>query len=57
MAGLAVGSYVSGRIVDRITRRSALLALYGGMEISIGICAMLVPFHDPGGSADLPIRL
>ncbi len=43
MAGLAVGSYVSGRIVDRLTRRGTLLTLYGGMEISIGICAMLVP--------------
>ena len=43
MAGLALGSYLSGRIVDRFTRRDALLALYGGMEISIGLCAMLVP--------------
>ena len=43
MAGLALGSYLSGRIVDRFTRRGALLALYGGMEISIGLYAMLVP--------------
>ncbi|BBO82314.1 hypothetical protein DSCO28_28800 [Desulfosarcina ovata subsp. sediminis] len=43
MAGLALGSYLSGRIVDRFARRGTLLALYGGMEISIGLCAMLVP--------------
>lgn len=43
MAGLALGSYLSGRFVDRIHRRSTLLALYGAMEIGIGACALLVP--------------
>ena len=44
MAGLALGSYLSGRIVDRFTRRGALLCMYGLLEIGIGICALLVPF-------------
>ena len=43
MAGLALGSYLSGRIVDRFSRRATLLALYGGIEIGIGVYALLVP--------------
>ncbi|WP_319408306.1 fused MFS/spermidine synthase [uncultured Desulfosarcina sp.] len=43
MAGLALGSYLAGRTVDRFTRRDRLLALYGKMEIGIGICALAVP--------------
>ena len=43
MAGLALGSYLSGRTVDRIARRGRLLALYGAMEIGIGLCALFVP--------------
>ncbi len=43
MGGLAVGSYLSGRIADRFTRRRTLLAMYGILEIGIGICALLVP--------------
>jgi spermidine synthase len=43
MAGLALGSYLSGRVVDRFTRRRDLLLIYGIMEFGIGICALLVP--------------
>ena len=43
MAGLALGSYFSGKIVDRITNRRALLTLYGAMELGIGAFALLVP--------------
>jgi spermidine synthase len=43
MAGLALGSYLSGRIADRFSRRATLLELYGGMEIGIGVYALLVP--------------
>ncbi|GAB6906318.1 hypothetical protein JCM12296A_21530 [Desulfosarcina cetonica] len=55
MAGLALGSYLSGRLIDRITwritrrvtrrvtRRSALLAVYGVMELGIGACALFIP--------------
>jgi spermidine synthase len=40
MAGLALGSYVFGRLVD--TRRNALL-VYGLLEGGVGIYALLVP--------------
>ncbi|MHC5035388.1 MAG: fused MFS/spermidine synthase, partial [Planctomycetota bacterium] len=40
-AGLAVGSYVAGRIIDR-TRIHPLLA-YGVMEAMIGVYALLLP--------------
>ncbi len=43
MAGLALGSYFSGKIVDRIAKRRSLLAMYGAMEIGIGVFALLVP--------------
>jgi MFS family permease len=44
MAGLALGSYLAGRSIDRFTSRSALLALYGKLEAGIGACALAVPF-------------
>ncbi|MBN1932057.1 MAG: fused MFS/spermidine synthase [Desulfobacterales bacterium] len=44
MAGLALGGYLAGRTIDRFTSRSALLALYGKLEIGIGIFALAVPF-------------
>lgn len=40
MAGLAVGSYVAGRLADRL--RQPLL-VYGLVEVSIGITALLAP--------------
>ena len=44
MAGMALGSYLAGRIVDRIAGRGKLLSLYGLLEIGIGIYAVAVPF-------------
>ncbi len=44
MAGLAFGSYMAGRTIDRFVSRSALLALYGKLETGIGIFALCVPF-------------
>ena len=44
MAGLALGSYLAGRIIDKFSTRSALLALYAKLETGIGICALAVPF-------------
>lgn len=41
MGGLALGSYLFGRLADR-TRRH--LVLYGVLEIIIGVVALLVPF-------------
>ena len=43
MAGLALGSFAAGRIVDRQTQRRRLLTLYGTIEIGIGAFALLVP--------------
>src|SRR5678815_5624610 len=40
MAGLALGSFLSGRYVDR---RPPSLALYAGLEAAIGVSAILLP--------------
>ena len=40
MAGLALGSFWSGRYVDR---RPRVLALYAGLEVGIGVSAVLLP--------------
>ena len=40
MAGLGLGSFLSGRFVDRMRR---VLPLYGALEIGIGIFALLFP--------------
>ena len=44
MAGLALGGYMAGRRIDRVSSRSSLLAIYGGLELGIGIFALSVPF-------------
>ena len=44
MAGMALGSYLAGRLVDRSSGRGALLSFYGLLEIGIGVCAVSVPF-------------
>src|SRR6266481_345286 len=41
MAGLAVGSYLIGRLIDR--RPKSGLRYYAAMEIGIGLYALLVP--------------
>jgi spermidine synthase len=43
MGGLALGSYVAGKYIDRIPSKSNLLSLYGMVEVAIGICALLIP--------------
>ncbi|MEZ4526445.1 MAG: fused MFS/spermidine synthase [Desulfobacterales bacterium] len=43
MAGMALGSYLAGRSADRFTSRSALLRVYGKLEMGIGFCALAVP--------------
>lgn len=40
MGGLALGSYLGGRLADRLKRP---LALYGTLEILIGLCGLAVP--------------
>ena len=44
MAGLALGSYIASRKVDRIRTRGVLLWLYGLLECGIGIYGLLLPF-------------
>ncbi len=43
MAGLALGSWRAGRVIDRQPGRAALLALYGKLELGIGVLALAVP--------------
>jgi spermidine synthase len=44
MGGLALGSWLAGKHIDRIKSRSGLLALYGKVEVIIGIYGLLLPF-------------
>ena len=44
MGGLALGSYLAGRYIDRLTSRVAPLSLYGKLEVVIGVYALLLPF-------------
>jgi spermidine synthase len=44
MGGLALGSWLAGRYIDRIATRGSLLSLYGKAEIAIGIYGLLLPF-------------
>lgn len=43
MAGLALGSYVASRKVDRVRTRGDLLWLYGLLECGIGVYGLLLP--------------
>jgi len=42
MGGLALGSYVAGKHIDRLSK-SRLLLLYGSVEVAIGVYALLIP--------------
>ena len=44
MAGLALGSYLAGRTIDRFSSRASLLSLYGKIEIGVGVYAGVLPF-------------
>jgi spermidine synthase len=44
MGGLALGSWLAGRYIDRIVTRGNLLSLYGKAELAIGIYGLLLPF-------------
>jgi spermidine synthase len=43
MGGLAVGSWLAGKYIDRISSRRNLLSLYGKVELAIGIYGLLLP--------------
>jgi spermidine synthase len=44
MGGLALGSWLAGKYIDRISSRLNLLSLYGKVELAIGIYGLLLPF-------------
>ena len=44
MAGLALGSYIASRKVDRVRSRGDLLWFYGLLECGIGVYGLLLPF-------------
>jgi spermidine synthase len=43
MGGLALGSWIAGKYVDRISSKGNLLALYGKVEFAIGVYGILLP--------------
>lgn len=43
MGGLALGSRLAGKRIDRIDSRRSLLSLYGKLELAIGIYGLLLP--------------
>jgi spermidine synthase len=43
MGGLALGSWLAGRYIDRIASRRQLLLLYGIVELGIGMYGLLLP--------------
>jgi spermidine synthase len=43
MGGLALGSWLAGKYIDRISSRRNLLFLYGKVEIAIGIYGVMLP--------------
>ena len=43
MGGLSLGSYLAGRRIDRIPEKKEMLALYGKLEVAIGIYGLLLP--------------
>jgi spermidine synthase len=43
MGGLALGSWLAGKYIDRITSKRNLLSLYGKVEVAIGIYGLMLP--------------
>jgi spermidine synthase len=43
MGGLGLGSYVAGRVIDRIESPLALVKAYGWLELAVGAYALLIP--------------
>ena len=43
MGGLALGSWAVGRYISHLSSKNALLALYGKLELAIGVYALLLP--------------
>lgn len=43
MAGLGIGSFFAGRLVDKIEKPGSLIKLYGLLELVIALFAILIP--------------
>lgn len=43
MGGLALGSYLAGKHIDRITPKRNLVSLYGKVEVAMGVYGLLLP--------------
>jgi spermidine synthase len=43
MGGLGLGSYLAGKVVDRIGSSLSLVKVYGWLELTIGAYALLIP--------------
>ncbi len=44
MGGLGIGSYIAGRIIDRVRYPLALIRIYGLLEIGVGAYGLVLPF-------------
>ncbi|MDP2643650.1 MAG: fused MFS/spermidine synthase [Desulfobacterales bacterium] len=44
MGGLALGSFLAGKTIDRNPSKKRMLCLYGAVEIAIGVYGLIVPF-------------
>jgi len=43
MGGLALGSYLAGRVADRLPNPATALLLYGGLELVVGVYGLIFP--------------
>jgi spermidine synthase len=43
MAGLGFGSYLAGKMIDRITKPEKLIRIYGFLELGIGLYCLVLP--------------
>ncbi|MBI1851737.1 MAG: fused MFS/spermidine synthase [Planctomycetes bacterium] len=48
MGGLAIGSYVAGRVVDRVQDARKVLRAYGWLEGAIGLYCLAIPLIERG---------
>lgn len=44
MGGLGLGAFLAGCWIERLERPSAILGVYGGLELLVGLYALAIPF-------------
>ena len=49
MGGLALGSWLAGKYIDRIASKRNLLSIYGKVELAIGIYGLALSLFNPDG--------